>query len=78
MDRFWRTYYSIEKTFFHSLTRKLASLALIVVAQLVILFAVYHAFGGVETILAQANIAKEDAPAEVLTQIEAFIGTIGQ
>ncbi len=57
MDWFWRTYYSIEKTFFHSLTRKLASLALIVVAQLVILFAVYHAFGGVETILAQANIA---------------------
>ncbi|MDA0246400.1 MAG: hypothetical protein OT477_23570 [Chloroflexi bacterium] len=38
----------------------------------------YNAQGEKELALAQANIAKEDAPAEVLTQIEAFISTIGQ
>jgi tetratricopeptide (TPR) repeat protein len=38
----------------------------------------YNAQGETELALAQANLAKEDAPAEVLAQIEAFIGTIGQ
>ena len=57
MDWFWRTYYTIEKTFFYTLTRKLASLALIAIGQLVILFAVYQAFGEVQGILANAHIA---------------------
>lgn len=57
MEWFWRTYYTIEKTFFFTLTRKLASLALIAVGQVVILMAVYHAFGSVQQILAAAHIA---------------------
>ena len=57
MDWFWHTYYTIEKTFFYTLTRKLASLALIAIGQQAILFAVYQAFGEVQGILTNAHIA---------------------
>lgn len=56
MNWFWQTYYTIEKTFFFTLTRKLASLALIAVGQIVIMVAVYQAYTDVVFQLQAAKI----------------------
>ena len=56
MNGFWRIYYSIEKNFFHSLTRKLNSLALVAIGQIVIMWAVYAAYSDVLAALRKAHI----------------------
>ncbi|MEW9897322.1 methyl-accepting chemotaxis protein [Chitinivorax sp. PXF-14] len=56
MDWFWRTYTFIEKTFWNSLTKKLCSLGFVMLFQLLVLWAVWSAFGDFEAALKQAGM----------------------